>query len=168
MGAFIAVHNRSFPADFGDGASYAGGVRRAFTISARVIGFTGLAAVSALHVAWAAGSSWPAKNKKKLAEATVGSAIEMPEAGPTLVVAAGTGAAALMATGALGNGRMQCTGLRLMGTVLILRSALGGATALAALGLPKPGKKFKLLDAKYYRPLTAVLGVALWVAGSKR
>lgn len=168
MGAFVVARNRRFPADFGDWASYAGGMRRAFTTSARVIGFTGLAAVSALHVAWAAGSPWPAKNKKKLAEATVGSTIEMPEAGPTLIVAAGTGTAALLATGVLGNGHMQRTGLRLMGSALVLRSVLGGEAALAVLGLPESGKKFRELDEKYYRPLTAVLGAALWVAGAKR
>lgn len=146
--------------------SYAGGMRRALTTSARLIGSTGLAAVAALHVVWAAGSSWPAKNKKQLAEATIGSTIEMPSAGPTLVVAAGTGAAAAVASGTLGNGCVQRTGLRLMGTALIARSVLGGEAALALLGLPESGKKFRELDERYYRPLTLVLGGALWVAAS--
>lgn len=143
-------------------------MRRMLAVSGRIVGVTGLAAVSALHVAWVAGSSWPAKNKKALAEAVVGSKTEMPSAGPTLVVAAGTGAAALLAAGAFGEGKLQRAGVRAMGSVMLARACFGGETALAALGLPKPGKQFIRLDTEYYRPLTAVLGVSLWLGSAKR
>ncbi|QIK64248.1 DUF3995 domain-containing protein [Leucobacter viscericola] len=56
--------------------------------TARSVGSTGLLAVGALHLVWASGSAWPAKNPKKLAEAVVGNSNMMPGAGATAGVAA--------------------------------------------------------------------------------
>lgn len=133
-------------------------------VLSRVVAFTGLAALSALHVIWSTGRPWPAKNSKQLAEAVVGQAIEMPAAAPTAVVAAGAAAASVLASGLLGDGRIQRNGLRVIGSVMLLRAALGGGVALAALKLPPAGEKFRSLDRRYYRPFAAVLGVALWLA----
>jgi len=131
---------------------------------ARVVSTAALMALSVLHAVWASGSPWPAKNKKQLGEAVVGSDGPMPGVTPTLVVAGGTAAAALLASGALGKGPAQRLALRGMGTVMVLRAVSGGGPALAAMGLPAAGRTFRQLDARVYRPLAALLGASLWLA----
>lgn len=131
---------------------------------ARIISAAGLAGVSALHVVWASGSPWPARDRKSLAEAVVGSHGPMPGVAPTLMVAGGTAGAALLASGVMGDGHMQRLVLRGMGTVMLMRALLGGGPALAAMGLPPAGRTFQRLDNRFYRPLTALLGVALWLS----
>ena len=135
-------------------------------VAARVVSVTGLAALSAVHVVWAAGSPWPAKNRARLAEAVVGQTVEMPAAGPTAVIAVGAAGVGLMASGALGDGRMPRLAMRALGTVMLLRASLGGDAALAALRLPPSGETFRRLDRRYYRPFAAILGVSLWLAAA--
>ncbi|WP_307482270.1 DUF3995 domain-containing protein [Microbacterium trichothecenolyticum] len=125
---------------------------------------TALAGVSVLHVMWASGSPWPAKSKKQLGEAVIGSDGPMPGVTPTLVVAGGTAAAALLASGALGEGPARRLALRGMGAVMAMRAVIGGGLALAAMGLPAPGRTFRDLDNRLYRPFAALLGVSLWLA----
>ncbi|OZB82546.1 hypothetical protein, partial [Microbacterium sp. 13-71-7] len=43
-------------------------------IAGRAVGTVGLAAVGVLHLIWAAGSPWPARDEAALADAVVGSA----------------------------------------------------------------------------------------------
>ncbi|WP_314138927.1 DUF3995 domain-containing protein [uncultured Plantibacter sp.] len=131
---------------------------------ARILSTTGLAGVSVLHAVWATGSPWPAKDEKTLAEAVIGSHGPMPGVAPTLVVAGGTAGAALLASGALGEGRVQRLGLRAIGTVMLMRALFGGNAAIAAMGLPPAGRTFRQLDSHFYRPLTALLGVSLWLS----
>lgn len=133
-------------------------------VVARVVGAAGLAGVAVLHAVWAAGSPWPARSSRELAEAVVGQAETTPGAAPTAVVAAGAAGASLLAAGALGDGKLQRAGLRIVGTGLLLRAILGGEAALAALGLPPAGERFRRLDRRCYRPFTAVTGLALWIA----
>ena len=57
-----------------------------------------------MHVVWATGSPWPAKSRRRLAEATVGTATEMPATVPTAVVAAAALAAGAVSAGVLGDG----------------------------------------------------------------
>ena len=135
---------------------------------ARILGAIGLGAVAGLHAVWAAGSPWPAKDAKQLYTAVVGQSDLQPSAAATGVIAAGATGAALLSAGALGDGRLQRLGLRLMGTVMLLRAASGGSAALAVLGLPPAGDTFQRLDRRYYRPFAAILGLALWVAAGGR
>lgn len=139
-------------------------MRNATGTAARILSITGLAGVSLLHVVWAAGSPWPAKDKKQLAEAVIGSHGPMPGAAPTLVIAGGTAVAALLASGAAGDGRVRWLVLRAMGTVMLLRALFGGDSALAAMGLPPAGRTFRRLDNQFYRPFAALLGVSLWLS----
>lgn len=135
-------------------------------VAARVVSVTGLVALSALHVVWAAGSPWPAKNTARLAEAVVGQTVEMPAAGPTAAIAVGAAGVGLMATGALGDGRVPRLAMRALGTAMLLRAVAGGDVALAALKLPPSGETFRRLDCRYYRPFAAILGVSLWLAAA--
>ena len=102
----------------------------------------GLLGLSVLHGIWVSGSPWPAKDSKQLAEAVVGQTVEMPAAAPTAVVAIGAAGAGVLASGALGNGRIQRAGLRAMGLGMLLRAVFGGGVALALLSLPPAGGTF--------------------------
>lgn len=71
---------------------------------------------------------------------------------------------ALLASGALGAGRVQRLGLRALAAVMLARALVGGNPALAAMGLPPAGPLFQRLDRHFYRPVTALLGVSLWLS----
>ena len=138
-------------------------------ILGRTLGTTALAALAALHLVWAAGSSWPARNTAELAAAVSGQAVsgqgtDMPSAAATAAVAAGAAAAGLLASGALGDGGIQRIALRTAATAMLLRAVLGGGVALAALGLPPAGDTFRRLDNRWYRLFAGVLGVSLFLA----
>ncbi len=139
---------------------------RAIVALARFVAWIGLTAVGVLHAVWAAGSVWPAKNRKQLAQATVGSNAQ-PDAQATAVVAAGAIAGGAIAAGALGERALPVALRRIAGVVLVARAALGADAALSLLGLPKGSKQFIELDNRYYRPLCTVLGVALLIGARK-
>lgn len=142
----------------------------AITIAARVVGATAFATLAVLHAIWASGSPWPAKTRDELAEVVIGQPKAIPGTAPTAVVAVGSAGVSLLASGALGHGRMQRLGLRAAGAALLLRAIGGGDAALELMGLPPAGERFLRLDRQYYRPFAALLGMALWVvaAGMKR
>lgn len=135
---------------------------------ARVISWTGLTGIGALHAVWATGSPWPAKNRRRLAEATVGTATETPSTLPTAFVAAAALAAGAVSAGVLGEGRFATGIRRLVGCALLIRGLVGGPAALAVLGMPKPGKTFVELDSRYYRPLCLTLALAAFVGAGRR
>lgn len=143
-------------------------MHKAMWAAARTVSTTGLAGASVLHAVWATGSPWPARDKKHLAEAVIGSPGTAPGTVPTLVVAGGTAGAAFLASGVVGDGSVQRLGLRAVGTVMLMRALLGGDATLAAMGLPPAGRKFRLLDNRFYRPLTGLLGISLWLASLAR
>lgn len=136
----------------------------------RFISWAGLTAVGSVHLVWATGSSWPAASRKRLAESVVGNAKAMPEAAGTAVVGVGLVTAGALAGGALGEGRVVIGARRIVALGLLARVATGGGPALAAMGLPPAGKKFRELDAALYRPLCAALGLSTWIGsrGSAR
>ncbi len=126
---------------------------------AAVLAAAGLMGVSAVHALWAAGSTWPARDDRALAELVVGSET-MPPRAASAAVALGAAAAALCVAG-VGGTRRPATGARLLiGAGLLGRAAVGGVVAARMLGLPEPGTRFRAADARLYRPLCAVLGVA--------
>ena len=76
-------------------------------------------------------------------------------------------AAGIVAGGALGDRPIAVLARRAAGAALLARAAAGGVVAGKALGLPDPSERFRTLDARYYRPLCLVLGVAALV-GARR
>lgn len=139
------------------------GMKRA----ARLLGWAGLTTAGALHAIWAAGSPWPAKNPKQLAEMVVGNADALPDARATWVVSGAAFTGGAIAAGGLGEGKAVVGLRRAMGGGLLVRALLGGDAALLALGLPAAGQRFKELDRRYYRLLFGVLGLAL-ILGAKK
>lgn len=138
------------------------------TRTARSVGSTGLLAVGVLHLVWASGSPWPAKNSKRLSEAVVGNSDIMPGVAATVGVAVAALGSGLVAGGALGEGRGAVALRRLMGIGLLARAVVPEPLLMEALGLPVSGKRFRQLDQQYYRPLCAVLGVSLLVSARQR
>ncbi len=133
----------------------------------RFVGWAGLTGAGALHAIWASGSPWPAKNSKRLGEAVVGSSKALPSPTATWVVAGAAFTGGAIAAGGLGEGRAVVGFRRLMGLGLLTRAAAGGDAALSVLGLPAPGKRFRELDQRYYRPLFGVLGLAILLGAKK-
>ena len=124
----------------------------------RAVAGLGLGAVGALHLAWAAGSSFPAPNREVLADTVVGSP-QVP--GPIACAVVGTGALAVAAVIATGRPkRLSGTARRLAAAGLAARAAAGGRVAARSLGLPEPSRRFRQWDARVYRPLCAVLALA--------
>lgn len=134
--------------------------------TARVVGVLGLGTLSVLHAIWAGGSPWPARSRQRLAELVVGQRAALPASGPTAAVSVCAGVAAVAAAGHLGGGRLTRMGLRALGVALLLRALVGGAPALAVLGLPPTGAAFRRADRRLYRPVAAVLGASLCVISS--
>ena len=140
----------------------------AITRTARLVSWAGLTAAGALHAIWASGSTWPEKNAKRLAEATVGSSQAAPSDGATWAVSGLALTGGAIAAGGLGEGKFVVGLRRLAGVALIARAAVGGDAVLDALGLPEPGRRFRELDRRYYRPAFGVLGAALLIGARKK
>lgn len=126
----------------------------------------GLASVSVVHALWAAGPSWPAHNERALADLVVGSPT-MPAREASVVVALGSGAAALCVAGVGGHGSVAVFARRAVGIGLLTRALAGGVVAADVLGLPEPGSRFRELDNTVYRPLCLALGAATFASARR-
>ncbi|MGH3703532.1 MAG: DUF3995 domain-containing protein [Agromyces sp.] len=137
-------------------------------LASRAVAAVGLVGVGVLHAAWASGSSWPAKSRAELADATVGSTTAAPAPVATATVAAMATAAGIIVGGALGDRPIAVLARRAAGLALLTRAAVGGVVAGRVLGLPDPSDRFRTLDARFYRPLCLVLGAAALVGARRR
>ena len=127
---------------------------------------TTLAALSALHVAWATGSAFPVDHRDELADFVAGTN-EMPPAPECLAVATLLGVAAGVVAGPRwlpeSVGRLGCL---TVANVLGVRAVLG-ASGYTRLIVPwTPSERFEQLDRRYYAPLCAALAVGSWTARS--
>ena len=122
-------------------------------------GAAALAGLSALHFAWAAGSSFPARDRVRLAEVAAGRS-EVPSTPACLVVGTGLGVAAGLVAGAGGDRRLARWGRWAVAAAFFGRSAAGlsGATRLLVPWTPQP--EFVRLDRRYYSPLCWGIAVA--------
>jgi Protein of unknown function (DUF3995) len=133
-------------------------------ISVRVAS-VGLLAITGVHIAWAAGSSWPLGDRAELARAVIGRR-EVPPPAACLAVAGLLGVAA-----ALVSGRpRRSPWLRRTGAVAVV-ATLGARGTLGLAGrtdLVSPGStstRLGSLDRRVYSPLCLTLaGLALAAA----
>lgn len=120
----------------------------------RGLGSSGLLAVAAIHANWARGSSWPAANRRQLAEAVFGGD-ELPSAG-----ACGGVAVLLVLAAAFVSGqprvvpRVQRLGTMGVVTVLSLRGLVG---VLGVLLHDRTSEVFARWNHRLYSPLCLVL-----------
>ena len=143
-------------------------VGRAVSRSTAVV----LAAVSALHVAWGFGASFPFRSRDELADAVVGTAdVPPPVACFAVAVALATGATLVAGVVPLAP-RLRRRAIVTMACVLGVRGALGllGRTQVVAPG--SHSERFIRLDRRMYAPLCLALAlgcvVSLVKPGSRR
>jgi hypothetical protein len=118
-----------------------------------------MGALSVLHLAWAAGSSWPMGDRRALTDAVVGrrDGVFPPPAACVLVAGAlGAGAASVLADGGPAPG-LRAAGARACVAAFALRGAAGmcGRTDLLSPGSCSP--RFRALDRRIYSPLCLAL-----------
>jgi hypothetical protein len=121
-----------------------------------------LLGIAALHVSWASGSSWPAKDREELADAMAGRAGgSAPSPTACLVVATLLATASALVAGRPQRlRRLRRTGTIGVSVVLGVRGACGmaGRTDLVSPGSTSP--RFRRLDRRYYSPLCLALAAA--------
>jgi hypothetical protein len=118
-----------------------------------------LTGLAGLHVAWAAGSSWPLPDREALADAVAGRPGE-PFPSPAACLAV---AALLTAGAATTAGRPHCVprvaraGSAAVSAAFAIRGVLGlaGRTDLVSPGSASP--RFRRLDRRCYAPLCLVI-----------
>ncbi|WP_410905023.1 DUF3995 domain-containing protein [Puerhibacterium sp. TATVAM-FAB25] len=121
-----------------------------------------IAGASALHVLWGTGSSWPARDRRELADLVAGTS-EFPGSGACFTVAAVlAGAAAVVATRAGGlRGR---AGRACIAGAFAVRGVAGLSGSTRSLVPWAPSDRFVDLDRRYYGPLCVAIA-ALVAAG---
>ncbi|HLP66788.1 MAG TPA: DUF3995 domain-containing protein, partial [Rhizobium sp.] len=122
-----------------------------------------LLAIAALHLAWAAGSTFPAASERELVRMVVGfkGQEQMPPRPASALVAAALAFSAYVALALVSLCGWPFAGswLRSMGTVLaFVFLARGAAAYLPAWRVRVPQQPFARLDRRYYGPLCLVIG----------
>ena len=130
--------------------------------------WAGLTGVGVLHLAWASGSTWPERNRKRLGAAVIGSGRGLPAAATTATVGGLAIAGGAIVGGALGERGLAVCARRGVAAMLLTRAVIGGDGALQLLGRAPGGKRFAELDRTIYRPLCAVLGLAALLGARRR
>lgn len=133
----------------------------------RALGAAGLGAAGGLHAAWAVGSTFPQPDRTALALAVTGSP-ELPPPAACAVMAVGLVGAGAVVAGVGGERRTAVLVRVSTGAALLGRGLLGGVMATRVLRMPVPQQPFRRLDARYYRPLCTVLGVAALASSRRR
>ncbi|MBD9698727.1 DUF3995 domain-containing protein [Flavimobilis sp. GY10621] len=125
-----------------------------------------LGAVGALHVAWAAGSTFPLEDREAFSATFLGvDGLGSPGPAACLAVAGlvtTTACAAVVATQTSSGsrvGRLSRRGARTAARVLAARAAAG--IAVSGFGLRATSPRFRTLDLTVYSPLCAALAVGL-------
>lgn len=134
---------------------------------AGVVGSGGLLALAGLHVAWAAGSSWPAPDDRSLARAIIGRE-EMPHPAGFAVVAGMLLTAAALVAGYPGGSsrlaRLQPVGVGCVAGTLLLRGLAG---AFGILPPQRTSQEFARWDGRLYTPLCFALAMLCYYGGRR-
>ena len=132
------------------------------TASGALLGLAGL------HAAWGAGSSWPFRDRRALADAVAGTT-EVP--GPAACFAVGgalAAAGALVAGWPAGRPLLRGTGVAGVVGVLAARGTLGLAGRTQLVSPASSSARFTRLDRLVYSPLclslAALSALSLWPA----
>ena len=131
---------------------------------------TCLVSIGGVHLAWAAGASWPAADRAQLADRMAGRPPEgMPGSFACVAVAVLCGTAgALVAGGARGSSPARRIGVATVVSVLCVRGVLGlaGRTDLVSPGSDSP--RFRTLDRRVYSPLCLTIAAMALPAAAAR
>jgi len=116
-----------------------------------------LAAASVVHATWALGGSWPAADRRSLAESVAGSA-EMPGALACGVVSAALAAAAALTAGVGADHSVAVLSRAAVAAALLARAGTGLAGRTGLLVPWTPSQHFVELDRRLYGPVCGVVG----------
>jgi Protein of unknown function (DUF3995) len=122
-------------------------------------GATVLAGLSALHLAWAAGSAWPARSRSELSAVMAGRS-EVPSPVACVVVATGLAGAAGLVGGVGGDRPVARLARAALAAGFLVRGVAGlsGNTRLLVPWTPAP--RFVRLDRRYYGPLCLAIAAS--------
>jgi hypothetical protein len=141
-------------------------VQRALPLAAG----TCLVSIGAIHLAWAAGASWPAADRAQLADRMAG---RPPEGMPGSLACVGVAALCCTAGALVAGGARRRTPARRIGvatviSVLSVRGVLGlaGRTDLVSPGSNSP--RFRTLDRRIYSPLCLTIAAMAVPAAASR
>jgi hypothetical protein len=125
-----------------------------------------LASLSALHLAWGAGSSWPLEDRRALADKVAGTA-EMPSAQACFAVAGALAGAAVVVAG--GTPAPAARLARAAVAATLIGRGLTGLTGSTGRIVPwVPSDHFVQLDRRRYGPLCLGIGMAIAASMVKR
>jgi hypothetical protein len=123
------------------------------------VGALTLAALSALHLTWATGSTWPMGSEAELAD-NVSGVQQMPSSQACLVMGGGLGLAAAAVAGAGGSNRLLRFVRAGIAVGFLTRGVAGVTGNTVRLVRWKPSAHFVEMDRRYYGPLCLLIGVA--------
>jgi hypothetical protein len=135
--------------------------------SSRTTGLV-LASLSALHVAWGFGSSFPFSERSQLADAVVGTK-NVPSRNSCFAVASLLAFASAAVLNVLPLPRsLRRLSLTALAGILTLRAGVGLAGKTSVLSPGSNSEKFKRLDRQFYAPLCLALALGvLRIQGNK-
>jgi hypothetical protein len=137
------------------------------TSAASAVGATVLAGLAALHLSWAAGSSWPATDPAALADRMAGRA-DPPSSTACIVVGSGLGVAAALVSGAGGRAGPARVARAAVAAGFLARG-LAGITGNTRLLVPwTPNERFVRLDRRYYGPLCLAVATSAALSAARR
>ncbi len=119
-----------------------------------------LASLAGLHLSWAAGSAWPARDRTRLAQLVAGTE-RMPDAGACLAVGAALGTAAVVVAGGGGERRVARRVRRLVAAGFLVRGAAGLSGQTGRLVSWTPSAEFARHDRRLYGPLCLLIGASV-------
>jgi hypothetical protein len=111
-----------------------------------------LAGLSALHLAWAAGSAWPARSRSELSAVMAGRS-EVPGPVACVVVATGLAGAAGLVGGVGGDRPLARLARAGIAAGFVVRGVAGVTGNTRLLVSWTPASRFVRLDRRYYGPL---------------
>ena len=128
----------------------------------------GLAGAAAVHLLWASGSSWPAKDYDDLANLVVGRG-PFPSRPLTAVAAGLLMTASTIAVAANRPAPAQSWVLRIgpkiVAATLLVRGV--GGLAMSALGVGQASEQFRQWDLRLYSPLCIALGACVAIGAPR-
>ena len=120
-----------------------------------------LSGVGGLHLLWATGSHFPARDERALARRITGSDVIPPRAA-SAVVGVGLGLVGVLATRSTAYAPTLTThARRAAGLALLARALTPTGLLLKGLGLPEPAPEFVRLNGIASRPLCLALAAGL-------
>ena len=132
----------------------------------RTVSFAGpaaagsLAALAALHAAWATGSAWPARDRRRLAQLVAGTE-EMPGRAQCTMVACALATSSALVGGLAGNGSIARAARGVVCAAFLVRGGAGVIGRTERLVSWTPAPDFVRRDRRCYGPVCLGIGMAV-------